>query len=160
MNRREFTASLGALAGAAALPAAAVQAAVLPAATPVVPHAAYSWAHLIARARGTVSPALLARQLSLTPDAAQAVFNALVRDGVVRAAGTAGAAQAVTPLQTTGHTATTTQATRKRLQAAWEHVKESRPLVKEAEPALECGTPPQKDAADACTDQPVQESPV
>lgn len=128
-----------------------------------IPPATYTWAHLIARARGSVSPDLLARQLRITPQAAEAVFQSLLRNGVVRAPTAAGIAQAVKPMQTTGHTATTRAALQKRLKAGWEHLQETRdgktPLVKDVNPTLGCGDTLDKDTSHASPTEPVQDSP-
>ena len=159
MNRRQFTASLGAACASTVLPLPALCAAAAPAA---LPPATYTWAHLIARARGTVSPDLLARQLRITPQAAEAVFQSLVRDGVIRAPTAAGVASAVKPMQTTGHTATMRAALKKRLQAGWEHLQETRDdtqaLVKDANRALGCEDTLDKENANASPDQSIQES--
>lgn len=146
------------MAGAAALPFSAVRAAAV--AAPAVPPTAYAWAHLIVRAQAKADPAMLARQLKLSPDVAQTLFDTLIRDGVLRAPGAAGVAQAVQPLQTTGHRATAPRAIQKRIEGAWETLGEGDgPLVKEDDPALECRETPNKDARDASTPEPLQESP-
>lgn len=160
MNRREFTASLGAVAASTVLPLGALRAA---APSVTIPPATYHWAHLIARARGSVSPDLLARQLRITPHAAEAVFQSLVRDGVIRTPTAAGIAQAVKPMQTTGRTATTRAALKKRLMAGCEHLQDTRkdttPLVKDANPTLGCDDTLDKEAPHASPTEPVQDSP-
>ncbi|WP_299414196.1 hypothetical protein [uncultured Sulfitobacter sp.] len=158
MNRRQFTASLGALAGAAALPFPALRAAT--AAAPAVPPTAYAWAHLIVRAQAKASPAMLARQLGLSPEVAQSLFDTLIRDGVLRAPGAAGIAQAAHPLHSTGHTATAPQALRKRMQNLMERAKSSRPLVKDDTLDVGCSKTVQEKDHDASTPEYIQESPV
>lgn len=163
MNRRQFTASLGALSGTAALPLAPAQAAVPAAAALAAPPKVYLWAQLIARAQANTSPAMLARLLWLSPEVAQSVFDNLVRDGVLRTPAVTGIAQAVQPVQATGHSVTTPQAIRTRMEKLMEQAKqiqqEPQPLVKADAQALEYGETAELDQADACPCEPLQESP-
>ena len=157
MNRREFTASLGALSGAAAMPLSALPAAA--AASPAVSSATYAWAKLIVQAQAKADPAFLARYLKLQPDVAQSLFNTLIRDGVLRATDSAGVAHAVKPLSTVTQRPST-KAVRQQARKAWAQISaDTRPLVKEERPALECGDTVEKEPADACPSEPIQESP-
>lgn len=157
MNRRQFTASLGTLAGAAAMPIPAVRAATV--AAPAVPPSAYVWAQLIVRAQAKASPAMLARQLRLAPEVAQSLFETLISDGVLRAPSVAGIAKAAQPLQTTGHHATTGRAIQTRMGRLLEQTKQAQPLVKDDDPEIGCSDTVTKDAADACPTEPVQTRP-
>lgn len=157
MNRREFTASLGALSGAAALPLSVVPAAA--AASPPVSSATYAWAKLIVRAQAKADPAMLVRYLKLTPDVAHSLFSALIRDGVLRVQRTAAVARALDPLQS-GLQRPSTSTIQQQTREAWAKMSvDTRPLVKEEPAALECADTVEKEAVDACTSEPVQESP-
>lgn len=157
MNRRQFTASLGALSGAAALPASAL--ATTPAALSPVPAATYSWAKLIVRAQSKADPAMLSRHLGLAPDAAHNLFQTLVRDGVLRATSAAGIAQAAHPMQAHSQTIRPTQTVQREIKRAWKYFTDKdEPLVNQQGPALGCGNTNTKDHPDACTVQSIQES--
>lgn len=157
MNRREFTASLGALSGAAALPLSAVPTAA--AASQPVSSATYAWAKLIVRAQAKADPAMLARYLKLTPDVAHSLFSALICDGVLRAQGTTAVARAVDPRQS-GLQRSSTRTIQQQTREAWSKMSaDTQPLVKEEPAALECGDTVEKEAADARPSEPVQESP-
>ncbi len=148
MNRREFTASLGAAAALPFVPARAV--AMAPAASPALPSTAYAWAHLIARAQPSVSPAMLARHLRLDGSVARHLFDQLIRDGILKTPTALGTASAVRPLP---------QATASAGSSDTLH-RVARALVKGEEDSLECAPDPSaEESDDARTDQPVQESP-
>lgn len=155
MNRREFTASLGATLGASALPLPAIGAAT--GAPAVVSNSVYKWAQLIARAQSGVSPTMLARHLNIPPQAAQTVFKTLLRDGLVKTGGMLGTLQATRPA------APSPQVAAKQVQAAWTNLHQSdadtEALVIADDPALECGQTCKKDRANASPDQSIQESP-
>ena len=158
MSRRQFTASLGALSGAAALPTTVLP--VTASALPAVPAATYSWAKLIVRAQAKADPAMLARHLKLTPDAARNLFQTLIRDGVLRAPSAVGVAKAAQPLQSSGKTLRATPKLQREVKAAWDYINDAdEALVNQESPALGCDDTQDKDHPDACTDQPVQESP-
>jgi hypothetical protein len=158
MNRRQFTASLGAISGAAALPLSAAPA-VTSALSPV-PAATYSWAQLIVRAQAKTDPAMLARHLKLSPDVAHNLFQTLIRDGILRAPTTAGIAQASKPIQASGQSLRAHRPTLHQIKAAWEDIHhDAEPLVNQESPALGCDNSVEKDCSDACTDEPIQESP-
>lgn len=154
MNRRQFTTSLSALTGAAALPfpVAGVMA-------PAVPPSTYAWAQLIARAQVKVSPTMLARQLHLSPEVAHSLFNTLIRDGVLRAPSAVGIAQAARPLQATGYSATKRQAVLSRMEKLIQQATPTEPLAKDDDPALVCSNTAEKDNVDASTREHIQESP-
>ncbi|MGC1496227.1 MAG: hypothetical protein WA790_10485 [Sulfitobacter sp.] len=165
MNRREFTASLAALGFLPALPIAVPAVA---ATAPNMPAGTYAWAHLIARAQTKCSPAMLARQLHLSPEVAQHLFNTMVSDGVLKAPGIAGVAKAAQPINATGVEHSLAKRMRTRLKdyvdgtQSDDPVQAQRtdaPLAKDAEPCLGCETPQTEDQTDASTDQSVQESP-
>ncbi len=163
MNRRQFTVSLGALSGTAALPFSTVQiAATAPTAAVTPPHL-YAWAQLIARAQAKTTPAMLGRQLRLAPDIAQGLFNTLVQDGVLRSPTAVGIAQAAQPLQSTGHSAAAPQSIRTRTAELLRQTKriseETQPLVNADDPEIVCSETAEKDPANARTDQSIQESP-
>ena len=161
MNRRQFTASLAALAGSATLPFTAVRAAVAaPAATAAIPPTTYAWAHLIVRAQAKANPAMLSRHLNLSAQAADRLFQQLIHDGVLQAPGAAGMARAVAPLDTTA-TSSARHSIRERVTKAWDVVRsrdDTVALVNPDDPALGCGQTPQEEAQDACTDESLQES--
>ena len=154
MNRRQFTTSLGALSVSPALPLSAATAT----AAATVPPSTYAWAQLIVRAQANASPAMLARHLRISPQTAQNVFHALIRDGVLKASQSAGIVQAAKPIQTTGHHATAPQALRARLGKTIEHMNTTEPLVKGEDPEIGCGNAAQKDTANASPSEPFQES--
>lgn len=97
MNRRQFTASLGAVATLPMLPLPAAAAAT---ATAELPPAAYAWAHLYARAQPTMSAAKLARYLRVEASVANQLFGTLIRDGVLGAPSALGSATALKPMPT------------------------------------------------------------
>lgn len=163
MNRREFTASLAALATAPLIPIPALAATSTPA---VVPAGTYAWAQIIARAQNICSPELLARQLHLTPDVAQVLFNDMLRDGVLRAPGITGIARAAKPIDATGHAQSLTKRITSKLRdlaEAGTNREEPRdgmaPLVKTDDPSLGCDEPQIEDASHASPNKPFQESP-
>ena len=98
MNRREFTTSLAALATTPALPFPMAA----PRAAAQFPPGAYAWGRLIARAQNNCSPATLARHLQLGNDAAHALFNRMLADGVLQAPNIAGVARAAQPIDAAG----------------------------------------------------------
>tara|TARA_R110002094_G_scaffold60570_4_gene71218 strand:- start:639 stop:1142 length:504 start_codon:yes stop_codon:yes gene_type:complete len=162
MNRREFTTSMAALAAAPALP--------LPAAAPrtaaQIPTGTYAWGQLIARAQNTCNPAMLARHLRLDADVAHALFDTMLRDGVLRAPDIAGLARAAQPLDPTGTGLRPGGLLRRKaktliadIQDREERSDDPDPLVNDNSKGLGCDQPT-KEAADARTDQPVQESPA
>lgn len=159
MNRREFTASLAALAATPALPISAIAPA---AATPIaaIPPGTYAWAQLIARAQNRCSPAMLARHLHLDDRTAKHLFETMLRDGVLRTPGAVGIARAAKPIDTSGtRTPGLTTKLRSRLKQALKPQADTPPLVKADGPALGCADTIAEDDTDARTDQPVQESP-
>jgi len=161
MNRRQFTASLAALAATPALPLAARAAA--PAAT-ALPPGSYLFAELIARAQNTCSPALLAKHLRLDAATARQLFGQLVTDGVIKAPSAAGIAQATRPLPApTAHIAPAARPFPTKpsspLNTLKNTVQPTDPLVKEPDPRLGCDSAQTKDTFDASPDKPVQESP-
>ena len=156
MNRREFNTSLAALAATPALPfgvtaATASQSAAVPAGT-------YAWAELIARAQTRCSPAMLARQLHLSQDVAQQLFNEMLRDGVLRAPGAAGIAEAAKPINATG-TTSNPLAKLRRLLPSQESRIDAAPLVKDDPLPLECEKTSPEEDHHACQTQPVQSVP-
>lgn len=159
MNRRQFTASLAALAAVPALPFQALAARAAPVA---VPPGAYAWAQLIARAQNGCSPAMLAQQLNLSGAAANQLFRDMVADGVLRAPGAAGVARAVNPIDIPGaprsistRIADKTRDTLKRMAEQ----ADKPPLVKDTPTCLECADTAPEENAHASPDQSVQESP-
>ncbi len=159
MNRREFTTSIAALAATPALPFGAfTPATAAPAAA--LPPGAYAWAQLIARAQNKCSPATLARHLHVDINTATQLFDTMVRDGVLRAPGAVGIAQATNPIDASGIRAPRlTARVRAHLKDALNPPPETAPLVKADDPALGCGDSIAEDDPDARTDKPVQESP-
>ena len=158
MNRRQFTASLGALTGAAALPLSAAPMA--PSALGPVAPATYSWAKLIARAQAKADPAMLARHLKLTPETAHNIYHTLIRDGVLRAPTAAGIAQAARPLEASGQNLRSGKTIHQRIKTALEDLNQDlEPLVNHEAPALGCDNNVEKDRPDARTPKPLQESP-
>lgn len=159
MNRREFTASLAALAAAPAIPVAAAPVATAKAA---LPPGAYLWAELIARAQNTCSPAMIAKHLRISTTAAEGLFNQMVQDGVLRAPGLTGAAQAAKPLQATGTERSAARKVTGKL-ADWmqdDAAQDSEPLVNPRDAGLGCGEDSaSKDIIHASPDQPAEESP-
>lgn len=156
MNRREFTASLAAL---TALPALPVGASAIAPPAAAVPPGAYAWAQLIARAQNRCSPAMLARHLRLGPDAAQALFQQMVRDGVLRAPTLGGLAQAAQPIKMPGAMPKTIG----QKVSTWRDVlgragtaDAPAPLVKDGEPCLGCADQNPEDDQHASADKPVQ----
>ncbi|MFK7939809.1 MAG: hypothetical protein AB8B82_10540 [Roseovarius sp.] len=96
MNRRDFTKSLAALGLAPALPGLPAAAASARAAAPFTPYMYGLGAHL-ARSTGGSSAAILAKKLSLAPQAAHAMQAQLLRQGIVTAPNAAGLAIASEP---------------------------------------------------------------
>jgi hypothetical protein len=162
MNRREFTASLAAVGLMPALPIAAPAAA---ATAPTVPAGAYAWAHLIARAQTKCSPAMLARQLHLSPQVAKELFRTMVADGVLKAPGVAGVAQAVKPMNATGIDRGLAQRLRSNLSETLQEAAKPKPqsdpapLANSDDPCLGYDDIQPEDQSDASTNQYVQESP-
>ncbi|MFK7834617.1 MAG: hypothetical protein AB8B60_00220 [Sulfitobacter sp.] len=160
MNRRQFNLSLAAGAAAFSAPLG-VTAAVAPQ-TASVPAGTYAWAQLIARTQNRCSPAMLMRHLRLSPDAATALFNEMIRDGVLRAPGAAGMARAVQPINATGAKAPTLRETVAKLRDRFVHEPQNDavpPLVKSDEPSLGCAEHQTEDETDASTQEPVQTGP-
>ncbi|WP_298859315.1 hypothetical protein [uncultured Sulfitobacter sp.] len=158
MNRRQFTASLGALSGAAALPASTLTSTA--SALPPVSSATYAWAKVIVRAQAKADPAMLARHLKLAPDVAQTLFQTLVRDGVLRASSAAGIARAAHPIPTASQTMRLPKTIPREIKAIWDHIRgDDQSLVNQESPAVGCDDTQEKDCPDARTDQSVQESP-
>ena len=164
MNRRQFTLTLATLPATSALPNG-LTAAVAPK-TVAAPAGTYAWAQLIARAQNRCSPAMLARQLRLSPEVAQQLFAEMLRDGVLRPPTAAGVAQATQPINATGHQIPGIRKTLTELSDALyreEPPKGARgapdPLVKADEPCLGCAETTEEDAH-ASPDQPLQESPA
>jgi hypothetical protein len=102
---------------------------------------------------------MLARQLRLSPEVAHNLFNTLIRDGVLRMPTVAGSAQAVRPLQATGHSATRRRAALSRMENLVQQAPRTEPLVKDDDPALVCSNTADKDSVDASTREHIQESP-
>lgn len=148
---------MAALAGTAALPLPAIGAAAR-AAPAAIPPTAYAWAHLIVRAQNKASPATLARHLRLGPDAASALFDRLVADGVLRAPGAAGIARAVSPIDISAKPPTPARAAVRKLADA---LSRSDPLVKAEDIGVGCGNQndSREDQANESADQPPEESP-
>lgn len=96
MNRRQFTASLGAALAAPLVPTPVLSRVATPAALPA---GSYMWADFIARARGHVDAGFLSRRLDLTPAQANAVMGELAQKGVIQPAGLSGVAQATNPFR-------------------------------------------------------------
>lgn len=157
MNRREFTASLAALAATPTLPIG-VSAAAAPKSA-FVPAGTYAWAQLIARAQTRCDPAMLARQLRLTDGAAEQLFNEMIRDGVLRMPGGAGMAQAVQPINATGTPAQRKLSKLRRILPSEEQRDEAPPLVKDDTSGLVCAETPAEDQIDASETKRLQESP-
>jgi hypothetical protein len=163
MNRRQFTASLAALAATPALPLAARMPSV---AAPAIPPGAYAWAELIAKAQNTCSPDMLAECLHLKPEVAQVLFKDMVVDGVLQTPGTGGISRAIKPFETSGLEQSTTQRLKSKAKDMLNRATQSEeprdeptPLVNQDQPSLGCDTQTPKDVADASPDQPAQESP-
>ena len=163
MNRRQFTASLAALAATPALPLAARMPA---AAAPAIPPGAYAWAELIAKAQNKCSPDMLAKILHLKPEVAKVLFKDMVVDGVLQAPGTSGIAKPAKPFDTMGFQDNAAQKLKSKAKDTLERVlqseeqsDEARPLVNPDQPGLGCeGTQP-KDQTYASPYQSAQESP-
>lgn len=161
MNRREFTASLAAAAALPVIPLAGPAPAAVP--TAVVPPGAYAWAQLIARAQNRCSPAMLARHLHLSADAAGILFEQMVRDGVLRAPTAAGVARAATPLQVPGAARATlgqklfNMRDRVGLDVGdQEEQSNEAPLAKHAQPCLGCADTQTKEDPHASQNQHLQ----
>ncbi len=80
MNRRQFTAGLGALAAAPALPVNALTSA--PAAG-AIPNTARFWAIYMSHLHGICTPEALAKISGVTLNAAKGYLNAMISDGVI-----------------------------------------------------------------------------
>ena len=157
MNRRQFNASLGAFGTAATLPVAAMPSAAV--ATPAVSSSTYKWAQLIVRAQAKADPAMLSRFLRVSPEMAQGVFDKLIRDGVLRTPSVAGVARAAQPVRAIGESMTTSGDLGRQLSAVWNNATEdAQPLVNLDDPALGYGNIAEKEAPDASTTEPLQES--
>ncbi len=157
MNRREFTTSLVALAAAPLIP---LPTAVAASRQMAIPAGTYAWAQLIARAQNKCSPEILARQLHIAPDAAKQLFNEMLRDGVLRAPGMAGIAQATQPIDATGTTTSPLRPSLKKLRDLLATEDEgAAPLVKDDTSRLGCDMPQSEEDHNASAPQPVQESP-
>ncbi len=96
MNRRQFTASLGALSAAPLLPALPVAAASAPVLSPSAARI-YPWAAQYARVHGQASAATLASVFKIAPQAAAEVSAQLLAKGVVTSSA-GGALRAVQPV--------------------------------------------------------------
>ena len=163
MNRRQFTASLAALAATPALPLAAR---IPAAAAPAIPPGAYAWAELIAKAQNKCSPDMLAKILHLKPEAAQVLFKDMVVDGVLQSPGTSGIAKAAKPFDTTGFENNAVQKLKSKAKevlerelTSAEQSDEASPLVNADQPGLGCEETQSEDQIDASPHQPAQESP-
>ena len=162
MNRRQFTTSLAAL---GLLPALPIVIPAVAATAPTVPAGAYAWAHLIARAQTKCSPAMLARQLHLSPEVAAELFRTMVSDGVLKAPGIAGVAHATKPMNATGIDRSLVQRVRASLSDTLKEATQDKPqssavpLANAEDPCLGCADAQSEDLTDASTDQSVQESP-
>ncbi len=156
MNRREFTASLAALATTPVLPIG-VSAAAVPQSA-VVPAGTYAWAQLIARAQNRCSPTMLVRHLRLSEDAAQQLFNEMLRDGVLRAPGAAGVAQAVQPINATGSSETNILSKLRNTLPAEDQMDAASPMVKDDTAGLGCPETTAENQTDASETEPLQES--
>jgi hypothetical protein len=78
MNRRQFTASLAALAAAPALPAKA-----LASVSAAIPNPARFWAIYMSHLHGTCPPAVLAKVTGVSPSIARGYLSRLVAEGVL-----------------------------------------------------------------------------
>ncbi len=156
MKRREFTASLAALAATPAIPLAAPAAAKAPAA---LPPGAYLWAELIARAQNACSPGMIAKHLRISSTAAERLFNQMLHDGVIKTPGLGGVAQAAKPMQAVGTEHTVLRKAAKEV-TNWAEDKTASPLVNTEQAGLGCNdaTTPE-DPTHASSDQPPEESP-
>ncbi|GHA52448.1 hypothetical protein GCM10008927_17380 [Amylibacter ulvae] len=82
MNRRQFTQSLAALISAPAIPAAALAKTATTTPLHMFQHP-YSWAAFTARIHDKASPAMFKRQLALTDEMAQHVYDVLLKENVI-----------------------------------------------------------------------------
>jgi len=80
MNRRQFTAGLGALAAAPALPAKALAHA---STTGAIPNTARFWAIYMSHLHGTCTPEALAKISGVSVRAAKGYLSAMISDGVI-----------------------------------------------------------------------------
>ena len=80
MNRRQFTAGLGALAASPALPVKALTSA--PAAS-AIPNTARFWALYMSHLHGVCTPEALAKISGITVNAASGYLKAMIGDGVI-----------------------------------------------------------------------------
>lgn len=96
MNRRQFTQRLAALTAAPLIPVPLAAKAATPLATNNQHHL---WATFIARIHDKASPQMFKRQLSLTDDQAQSVFNDLVQQKVLSVPNASGISNAMNPFK-------------------------------------------------------------
>jgi hypothetical protein len=152
MNRRQFTASLGAVATLPLLPlptAAAVSA------TAQLPPAAYAWAHLYARAQPTMSAAKLAQYLRVDASVAHQLFGKLVSDGVLGAPSALGSASALKPFQQPTAMPTHARDVFQQIRKTADTLVKDDPVVLDADDH----TDPMQENPDASPDQHLQEIP-
>lgn len=102
---------------------------------------------------------MLAQHLRLPKDAAQQLFNELLRDGVLHTQNAAGIAQAAEPMNATG----TGPSTLREILGKWmpsdEQSDKAPPLAKDADHGLGCDEHQSEDQQDASAREPVQDSP-
>lgn len=91
MNRRDFAKSISAAVAAPLIPAQSLFASALPSGT-------YKLGAMLARAHNSCSPAMLARHLKLDAQAASALYNSYLTDGIIAPAGRFGISRAINPL--------------------------------------------------------------
>ncbi len=91
MNRRDFAKSISAAMAAPLIPAQALLASTAPSGT-------YKLGAMLARAHNSCSPAMLARHLKLDANAASALYNTYLTDGIIGPAGRFGISRAMNPL--------------------------------------------------------------
>ncbi|PIB24164.1 hypothetical protein BFP76_02735 [Amylibacter kogurei] len=82
MNRRQFTQSLAALISAPAIPSAALAKTATTTPLHMFQHP-YSWAAFTARIHDKASPAMFKRQLALSDEMAQHVYDVLLKENVI-----------------------------------------------------------------------------
>ena len=147
MNRRQFTASLGA---AATLLLLRLPAAAAATATAELPPAAYAWAHLYARAQPTMSAAKLARYLRIDAPVANQLFSKLITDGVLGTPSALGTASALKPI----HNPIKAGDVFKQIRNAAEKLVKDDPVLLDADHHSD----DMQESADASPDQHLQES--